>query len=138
MKTMRIALCAMVAIEIVAARAQNGEPTLESLHATRNRPLFSPSRRPPPASQAAGSAVAVQGTRLPTPAPQVELTGVIFGSYQQTAILRQPGKPEPKLVQLGAMVDGWRVTSITPRSIVLTRAKRSVEMQLFAHKHGSE
>ena len=138
MRAVRILLYGVLAIEIVLPQAKGAERTLKSLEATRSRPLFSPSRRPPPPPQLPDSAVTGSNIPLPLPPPRVELTGVIFGSDQQTAILKRPDDPKPESVHLGADVEGWKVTLITPRSIVLTRADKSLEIQLPEHNLGAD
>jgi hypothetical protein len=70
----------------------------------------------------------------PSPPPDVELTGVILGPSEQQAILKRPDEPEPQSVRVGADIDGWKITSISARSIVLTRADKSIEIKLPAHE----
>lgn len=128
MRSLLTSLCAALAIAIVVPSTRASEPTLESLKATRNRPLFSPTRRPPPAR----ISPITPASPGPRPPPQVDLTGVILGPGERAAIVVVPGGSAPRAVHLGAAIDGWRVTAIAARSIVLSHAGRSVEIRLPA------
>ena len=69
----------------VAPQAQNGNPLwgvpLRTLSATRERPIFSPSRRPPPEAVAVAPAAPVPQAPRPAVAerPSLALVGTIVG-----------------------------------------------------------
>ena len=95
------------------------------------RPLFSPTRRPPPPPVSA----ALQPLSPPVPslpsAPNVALSGVIVGpGGGGVALVRGPLDPAPVRVRLGGTVDGWTVAEIRPRAVVLRRDGRSATVDL--------
>lgn len=92
------------------------------------RPLFSPTRRPPAAPPAPLDAPAPAA--LPLPPPDLTLSGVITGGGSGIALVRRPQDAAPIHVALGGTVDGWTVAEIRPRAIVLTRDARSVTVGL--------
>lgn len=92
------------------------------------RPLFAPTRRPPPA--AAMPAPAEAPPALPDPPPNLALSGVIAGGGGGVALLKRLGDAAPVRVGLGGRIDGWTVAEIHPRSVVLARDARSVTVGL--------
>lgn len=95
-----------------------------------DRPLFSPTRRPPPAPAAPLDAPAMPA--LPPPTPNLTLSGVITGGGGGVALLRRPQDSAPVHVALGGTVDGWTVAEIRPRAVVLRRDTNSVTVDLPA------
>ncbi len=102
-----------------------GLPTLKALSATRDRPLFSASRRPPPII-AAAPAIA---PALPAPAPEAPpeathapftLVGTLLGPGQGLAWL-QDGSQATHKVREGDAEAGWVLRSVGPRSVVLEK-----------------
>jgi len=112
-------LCAAL-IGTVAALA-DGVPELEALRATRERPLFSPTRRAPPPILAKPPAAVQQP-------PDVVLSAVIIGTEVEIAFLKR-GKDKAFPVRTGADVDGWAVTEIAPRHVVLENNSRLVTLE---------
>jgi hypothetical protein len=101
--------------------------------ATRARPLFAPTRRPPPAPASAPRPVlAPQAIVVPPPPPPLTLSGVILGPDVAVALLTRQGRAEAARVVLGGIIDGWRVSEIRPRAVVLTLEQRSVTVGLPA------
>ena len=98
--------------------------------ATRARPLFSPTRRPLPPAIAPPSLVVAPVVQANAPPPPVSLSGVILGPGTSVALLTRPGSAEATRVALGARIDGWRVSEIRPRAVVLTLDDRSVTVTL--------
>lgn len=98
---------------------------------TLQRPLFSPTRRPPPPAAPLAQPVAPMAA-LPAPPPDVALSGIIAGGGGGVALLRRPQDAAPIRVVPGAQVDGWTVAEIRPRAIVLRRDARSVTVDLPA------
>ncbi len=125
----RVALAAAVAGPAIPARA--GDPAPETrFRAMVERPLFSPTRRPPPAPQAVAPLDAPVPL-APSP-PNLALSGVITGGGGGVALIRRPQDAAPIHVALGGTVDGWTVAEIHPRAIVLRRDARSVTVDLPA------
>ena len=105
----------------------SGSAAAASYEATRARPLFSPTRRPPPMAAVAAPPIAMAPiAQPPAPPPAFVLTGVILGPGANVALLAHPGSTEATRVALGGRIDGWRVSEIRPRSVVLTLDDRSV------------
>ena len=98
---------------------------LAALSATREHPLFSPSRRmptpppPPPMPEAA-----------PAPPPRVSLSAVLADATAATAFVRTATGKVLRL-RVGDEVDGWTVTEIASRRIAFSLKGRSVALALF-------
>lgn len=92
------------------------------------RPLFSPTRRPPPPPPAPLALPSLPAP--PLPPPNLTLSGVITGGGTGVALIRRPQDAAPIHVAAGGSVDGWIVAEIHPREIVLRRDARSVTVAL--------
>ncbi|MFA5950921.1 MAG: hypothetical protein WC807_11635 [Hyphomicrobium sp.] len=99
---------------------------LSNLNETVARPLFEPSRRPPPAPE--------QQSSSPQPVepatPRYRLLGVVSAPDRVMALIWQ-GDSRPLSVGPGDMVDGWRVDRITPIEVTLTKNGQSVRLSVF-------
>ncbi len=100
------------------------------LIAFRNKPLFAPSRQPPPAPRPSQGPVAVVSQDVEP--PKVRLTGVVEGVAAPMAILQRSDASATSTVRVGDDVDGWRVTSIDSLRILLGKGGRQREYRLFA------
>jgi general secretion pathway protein N len=119
------------------ARQRTGNPLwvipLSALTATRDRPLFSVSRRPP---IVAGPIVAPppQKQRDPAPPPPEQpaftLVGTIVGRKASVAVLQGSNPDAISRLRVGEENDGWRVRGIALRSIVVEKGAQSVELEL--------
>lgn len=97
----------------------------------RDRPLFTPSRQPPP--------VVLRAPERPTPIapivrrepPKVRLTGVVQGNTAPMAILQRSGESATATVRVGDNVDGWLVISIDSLAIVLQSGAHEHAYKLF-------
>jgi general secretion pathway protein N len=101
---------------------------LDRLSATRERPLFSPTRRPtppppPPPPEAAPVAV------VPQP-PNVQLFGIVVDDEGARAIVRS-GSEKVDRVQIGDDIGGWKVSQIEGRRLVLSLDGRLATFTLF-------
>jgi general secretion pathway protein N len=105
-------------------------PPLEELRATRERPLFSPARRPD--AEAAADPVAVV-EESPDSLP-FDLTGVVMGADRAIAILRNRDTQETVHLRQGEVLDTWSIEEIAPRHIVLRQDDRHVRLELFPPK----
>jgi len=100
--------------------------SLSHLNETVARPLFEPSRRPPPApEQQASSPQPIEPAT-----PRYRLLGVVSAPDRVIALIWQ-GDSRPLSVGPGDMVDGWRVDRITPVEVTLTKDGRSVRLSVF-------
>ena len=109
--------------------------SLESLTATRERPLFSATRRPPPAS---GGPIPVQSAppQAPPPVasepqgPPLALVGTIVGGERPVAILFNKLTRAVSTTHEGDDALGWRVTAVSTRSAVVEKDGISATLQL--------
>lgn len=86
---------------------------LASLSATRERPLFSPSRRPPPVAADAPAVEAAAPRLSQSPAPR--LLGTVIGPSDCIAVIAQGAEP-PASLHLGEAAWGWKLRAVGPRS----------------------
>lgn len=109
---------------------------LATLTATRDRPLFTPSRRPPPPAP-------VEAAPPPQPAeveekpivlgpPPFDLVGSVIGEGAAVALLRNRTTNKVVRVKLGDDADGWRVDAIGLRTIALAHEARKETLALAA------
>jgi hypothetical protein len=103
-------------------------PPLEELQATRERPLFSPRRRPD--VEAAGEMESSPVEENPEFLP-FELTGVVMGADVAIAILRNRDTQETVHLRQGGALDAWSLEEIAPRHVVLRQDDRQVRLELF-------
>jgi general secretion pathway protein N len=116
-----------------AARAASVNPLaaqpLELLSDTRERPLFAPTRRPPPPPP---PPVVRQAAPVPpVPPPNVVLLGVVTDQNGPRVVVRSGGPDKIIRARLGEEIEGWRVSQIEPRRVVLSHDARSVSFALF-------
>ncbi|MBV8664370.1 MAG: general secretion pathway protein GspN [Hyphomicrobiales bacterium] len=105
---------------------------LEKLSATRDRPLFSASRRPPPPVVAsAPPRPAPVAAKPAAPAtPPFKLLGAIVGVEARIALLKDRATGAVLRVHEGDEQSGWRALSVAARSIVLGRGGDTATLQL--------
>ena len=108
---------------------------LEAMSASREHPLFVPSRRPP-APAPVKTAHRSEAAASPPPAPNVVLLGIIDdGDGEGTRAVVRLGADKPLRLRIGEEVGGWKVTRIEERRLVLTLAEHSAEFTLFSGAH---
>lgn len=104
----------------------------DRLAVTRDRPLFSPSRRPPAPIVEAPSAppAAVAEAKQAAPErPPFKLLGTIVGLEAQLALLRDRSNTVLRLHE-GEVQSGWRALKVAERSIMLGRGAEIVTLEL--------
>ena len=101
--------------------------SLERLSATRERPLFAPTRRPP----APPPAPMASPPPPPPPPPNLALFGVIMDSEEARAIVRTGTGSEIRRVRIGDDIGGWKVTQIEGRRLVLSLDGRMATFSMF-------
>jgi general secretion pathway protein N len=119
------------------AAAPSGNPLwaipLNALTATRDRPLFSASRRPPPL------AVETVAPRRTDPAPSapspperppLTLMGTIISAESSIALVSNSSTQAVLRLRVGEENSGWRVRGVDPRSIVVEKGVQSVTLDL--------
>ncbi|WP_146188409.1 hypothetical protein [Methylosinus sporium] len=128
---------ARVAAQETTARAQVNPLArlpLERFTATRDQPLFSPSRRPPPPPAVA--------TRLeveppPPEPPNVVLVGVLTDERGTRAFVRLNPMDKVRAARIGDDLSGWKVAEIEPTRIVLAQDRRTKAFAMFEARRQS-
>ena len=102
---------------------------LEALSATRDRPLFSPSRRAP----APPPVVAMPQAPPPPPPspPSVTLFGVVMDAGEARAIVQAGSAKQVRRVRIGDDIEGWKVTQIEQRRLMLSLDGRVATFTMF-------
>ena len=135
-----LAAAALIALAgDVAAQTRDGAapprapafPAMEDLQATRDRPLFSPSRRPPDAP-----APPEETSDAPPPVQEAaslpfELTGTVIGSEIKVAILRDRQTQEEVRLREGEEHGPWRIEEVAARHVLFRNEGRRVRLRLF-------
>jgi general secretion pathway protein N len=119
--------------------AQRGNPLwshpLAELAATRERPLFSSTRRPPPPTPIAAPAQAAVDTTATVEAsaserPPWTLVGTIVGADTRIAFFLDPSTNEVMRLHEGEQEFGWRLRKVEFRAIVVQKDSRIVRFEL--------
>jgi hypothetical protein len=101
--------------------------SLDSLRATAERPLFSPSRRPPPSPLAAPPIVT---SPLPPPRtveperPPLALLGTIIGKRVEIAVFLEEKTKDTVRLKVGEGRDGWTLRSVHAGTVDFARGHR--------------
>lgn len=109
---------------------------LESLPATRDRPLFSPSRRP------AEPAVAVAPPPPPAPPaaaparPRLVLMGTIVSTAGSLGLFTDQASGQVLRLKVGEAHAGWTLRSVSPRDVVMHAGPDNVTLALPAPGKG--
>lgn len=122
-----IVLAAMPWLPQASHGAAAPQLRLDDLRQTRERPLFSTTRRPPPKVDLA-QAMAPPPPPPPIIPPAVTLIGVVLGTSEHAVIVQEKAAGKPIRVAVGQDIDGWRVDSIKPRSFILKNGDRAVTL----------
>jgi general secretion pathway protein N len=111
--------------------------SLDRLSATRDRPLFAPTRRVPPPPPPPPPVVARIEEAPPAPPPNLVLLGIITEGKTARAMVRTNASNKVVRARLGDDIGGWKVTQIEPRRLVLSNDDRSVSFALFSRAGSS-
>ena len=105
---------------------------VSKLSATRDRPLFSVSRRPPaPAAPAAPAPTSTVVAQPPAPeTPPFTLVGTIIGAESRIAIFYDETSKIASGVREGERASGWTLRAVDPRSATLEGSGRMVTLEL--------
>lgn len=103
--------------------------SLERLSTTRARPLFAPGRRPPPPPPPI--VAAPPPAPPPVPPPALVVLGIVDDGDGAQAMVRSASSDKILRARLGDDVEGWKVTQIDSRSVVLSHDVRSVTFAMF-------
>src|SRR5262245_32942657 len=122
-------LCAQPSELPTLANPLEAQP-LDRLSATRDRPLFSPTRRPtppPPPPPPEQPPVAV----VPQP-PNLTLVGIVVDDEGARALIRSSATKADR-VQIGDDIGGWKVAQIDGRRMVLALDGRFATFTLYSN-----
>jgi general secretion pathway protein N len=100
---------------------------LSALSATRERPIFSASRRPPQAAVVAPTAQ-VSAPAPPKAAPQrppLALIGAVVGEGDAIAIFLDQTSQKVIRLRQGESLAGWELSAVQPREVMLKQAERT-------------
>jgi general secretion pathway protein N len=127
-----LCLAALSAFGTHAGPAEGGgnpvaEIPLASLLATRERPLFSPSRRPPPVAADAPAVKAPPPRLSPSPAPT--LLGTVIGPSDRIAVIVHGAEP-PASLHLGETAWGWKLRAVGPGSATFEGSGGTLTLEL--------
>jgi hypothetical protein len=104
---------------------------LATLSGTRERPIFSTSRRPPPP---AAVSVLADAPPAPKPArverPQLSLVGTIIGDDQSFGIFVDRSSKAALRLKLGEDYQGWTLRSVQGREATLARDQQTAVVSL--------
>jgi hypothetical protein len=106
---------------------------LKQLSNTRERPIFSPSRRPP-ASAVVGPPPAPPVRVPPKPAgpqsPELSLVGTVIGEKESIAVFIEDVTKNPVRLRTGDAHKGWTLRSVQGREATLEKDRESVNLSL--------
>ena len=105
---------------------------LDQLSTILDRPLFSPSRRPP----APPPPPVAQAPAPPAPPPDLVLFGVVMDGEGARAVVRAGADKKILRAQIGDEIDGWKVSQIEGRKVVLSLDGRFATFKLFNDDRG--
>lgn len=93
----------------------------QSLRDMIERPLFTPSRRPPPEPAPSQAEPAFVPPPLPPPSPDYMLLGIIRNGDRATALLRSQSDGRNLRVEAGDTIGGWEIAAVGTVSVRLKR-----------------
>jgi hypothetical protein len=93
----------------------------ESLRDMTERPLFAPSRRPPPAPAPRATEPAFVAAPAPPPTPDFTLLGIIRDGDRAIVLLRSRSDGRNLRVEDGDMIGGWEIAAVGAASVRLKR-----------------
>ncbi len=121
----------------VESRPPAGNPLwalpLKQLSITRDRPIFSPSRRPPPpATPTYVAPVAVRTPPKPKEPekPSITLVGTILGTSESIGIFLNPATRDIVRLRLGEDHEGWALRSVKTREVTLVKDRERAVLEL--------
>jgi hypothetical protein len=107
---------------------------LKQLESTRERPIFSPSRRPPPPVIVGPSPPTVAARAAPKPAepqrPQLSLVGTVIGERESIAVFIDETTKNAVRLRTGEDHNGWTLRSVEGREATLERDGESATLAL--------
>lgn len=105
---------------------------LADLGSTRERPLFSPSRRPPPTAVVAAPPATVPALAAPIapPRPSLALIGTILSGRDGYGIFLDQATNSVRRLRTGEVHEGWVLRSVSLRDAMLQKDRSTVVLAL--------
>ena len=107
---------------------------LDSLSATRDRPLFAPDRRkpsPPPVVPVARDPTQMAAQPRTQQEPQVQLTGIVVSSAGTLVLLRDLATSRSVAIQPGHNIGPWRVVVDSNYTVKLEAGAKAFRLEMF-------
>ena len=106
--------------------------SLDSLSATRDRPLFAPNRRKPsPPRAAVGPSPSAAVSQQPKK-PEFALVGIIVTGSEKIILLRDTKTSELATIRSGESLGPWQIVADSNYTVKLTDGSREFTLQMFA------
>ncbi|GKQ53482.1 hypothetical protein [Bradyrhizobium sp. Ce-3] len=104
---------------------------LKTLSNTRDRPVFSPSRRPPPAVVAEPEVSKPPPPRkVATEPPSLSLVGTIAGDDESFGIFLDQTNKTALRLKIGDEFQGWKLRSISGREVTMQKDEQAAVLTL--------
>lgn len=122
--------------DLETAKTEKGNPLwaipLSAMQATRERPIFSSSRRPPTAALPAAPPAQIVETAAPAEPdePALSLIGVVVGDREGYAVFLDKTSRAIVRLKTGEGEAGWVLLSVANREAVLERNHRTAVIRL--------
>ncbi len=125
----------VVAPPAAAVRTPSANPLwavpLSQLSGTRDRPIFSPSRRPPPVAAAAESApVKLRPPKKEIEPPPLSLVGTIASDDESFGIFLDQSTKAALRLKIGEDYQGWKLRAIRGREVTMEKDERAAVLTL--------
>lgn len=104
-------------------------PRLSEFQEVLERPVFSPTRRPPVQETVVPAADAPDIAPIAA-APDLRLQGIVAIGAKRVALVEVNGAPPLHRVSTGDEIGGWRVEGIDANGVVLRRGAESLVIEL--------
>jgi hypothetical protein len=108
------------------------ELPLTALSQTRDRPVFSASRRPPPPPAATAAVVKVAPPPKPREPerPSLSLVGTVAGDNESIAIFVEPATKAAMRLRVGEDYQGWKLNDVHGREVTLAKDEQTFVLSL--------
>ncbi len=112
---------------------------LDTLAATRERPLFSPTRRPVPPPPVVARVDPPPPPPPPPPEPpSLSLFGIVVDGEGARAVVRASSSDKVVRLRIGDEIGGWQVTQIERQRLVVSLNERSATFTLFNGENANQ
>ncbi len=103
---------------------------MASLSATRERPIFSPSRRPPPVRPLASQAQQLSAQSNQPDHPSLILLGTVSAGSSSIAVFENEGSKDVIRLRTGESHSGWILKDVKPREATFLRGSTTAVLDI--------